>query len=105
MQCPTCSRPMDPGPSTSDYPDCNTWSCRQCGRTEPDMLSARLTTAAVDAVPYPEITDDQIDRLLITSVYQGAHDVVLTCLAALDGSEKHRAECCRVIAAAKEMED
>ncbi len=58
-----------------------------------------------DAVTRVEITDDQIDRLLITSVYQGDHDVVLTCLAALDGSERHRAECLRVIGEAREMGD
>lgn len=80
--------------------------------TYDDLIVSKLPEEVEEEDDFPfdrktrvEITDDQIDRLLITSVYQGDHDLVLTCLAALDGSERHRADCCRVIAAAKEIED
>lgn len=58
-----------------------------------------------NAVTRMEITDDLIRALQKNAAAAGDLEMVLICLAALDGSERHRAECLRVIGEALEMED
>lgn len=35
MNCPNCGDEMDATPSTSEYPNVNTFTCPLCGHVEP----------------------------------------------------------------------
>jgi hypothetical protein len=42
MKCPLCGEELNATPSTSEYPNCNTWTCSKCKHVEPEMGSCRL---------------------------------------------------------------
>ncbi|NIU03569.1 MAG: hypothetical protein GWO40_04615, partial [Gammaproteobacteria bacterium] len=57
--------------------------------------------AETGAATVNAVTDDQIRALLQRAVADWDYNLAITCQAALDGSETHRAECLRVIEATR----
>ena len=47
MQCEKCGAEMSTGPSTPDFPYCNTWRC-ECGHVRPEIASGKLSPADED---------------------------------------------------------
>jgi len=49
MDCDKCGAEFELTGTTTEYPDCNTWTCPTCGYVRPEMGSLRLADAARSA--------------------------------------------------------
>lgn len=49
-QCDKCGTDMDATGTTEEYPNCNTWTCPNCGYVRPEAGSARLADADERAI-------------------------------------------------------
>jgi len=59
--CPKCNVQMDATGTTSEFPDCNTWTCPSCGLVEPELGSLMIEDDWLGNRPFDPELDEMPD--------------------------------------------